>query len=50
MKKPFLHIKDDFGYITLGSDRGVIDEEEYLIKICAAGPLFNQAAMEVLLF
>lgn len=32
--------------MTLASDDGTIDEEEYHLKVCVPGPIFNPTEME----
>lgn len=49
IKKPLHHYIDSYGLIDLASDVGVIDDEEYSLKICAPGPIFNQEELKVYL-
>lgn len=49
VKKPFLHFRDHCGYLDLAVDSGLIDEEEYSLKVCTPGPLFNIPALEVVI-
>lgn len=48
VKKPFLHAEEHFGLIDIAHDEGTIEEEEYLIKLSAPGPVFNQHALKVI--
>jgi hypothetical protein len=41
IKKPFLNEKFSFGLVEIGQDNGTIEEEEYHLKLCAPGPVFN---------
>lgn len=50
VKKPIVHFNNYFGFIDLAKDHGTIDEEEYALKVCSPGPIFNDEAMNVHLF
>ena len=50
VKKPFLSLKEHCGFLDLATDIGNVDDEEYVLKICPAGPVFNHAAMQVQIY
>ncbi len=47
VKKPFLHFDEHFGLVDIAHDEGVIDEEEYHIKLTAPGPVFDFKELSV---
>lgn len=46
VKKPFVSLKEHCGFLDLATDIGSIEGEEYILKICPAGPIFNQDIMQ----
>lgn len=50
VKKPFVSLKEHCGFLDLATDIGSIEGEEYILKICPAGPIFNQDIMQVKCF
>lgn len=50
VKKPFLHEDKYFGLVNIATDEGAIEEEEYSIRLCHPGPIFNVAELSVSMF
>ena len=45
VKKPFLSADEHFGLTDIAHDQGIIEEEEYHIKLSAPGPIFYFKAL-----
>ena len=45
VKKPFHHDSWNFGLVNMVYERGTIEEEDFELKLCYPGVIFNPAEM-----